>query len=430
MRLAAGFRLGDWVVRPADGSVTSGGTTKRLEPLLMDLLVFLCSRPRQVVSKDDVLAHVWQGRFVSEDTLKASFYHLRKTLGDSVQSPRYIETLPKRGYRLLVDPVSLDPETRDPPSAAQDLYRKGTSLLAEQPSAADLTQARVYFERALELDPDHHAAAAALALVYVHLVAAGDGDLMSRARSLSGRAAAGPPSAARALALGVTTLLHDRDAVAAEQNLREAIALDPRDANAHRWYAKLLSFCGRHDEAISEARNAVSADPLSIATHRDLLEALFMARRYDEAIEAARGLLGVAGHAPEIQLGLAWIHWILGDEQRAFDAVYAGFGASGVSRDVLDRVARAFATRGMREVFRLWVQVLEQQAALGQETIDLLVLYALLGESDRAFGQLDRLLRLCHPALLWVPVSPLLDGLRSDVRYSGILARLRPGIPS
>lgn len=428
---AAGFRLGEWIVRPADGSLASTGRASRLEPLLMELLVFLCSRPRQVISKDELLAYVWSGRFVSDDTVKAAFYQLRKALGDSARKPRFIETLPKRGYRVLLAPVPLDPEPRDPETAADSLVQRGKALLAGRPDPATLTQARLYLDRAIEADPDHADALAALAMLSVHLVALGTGgDLMARARALAVRSVvAAPGSAAGHAALGVTTLLHDRDVASAEEELRVAIALEPRDATAHRWSSKLLSFSGRHDEAIAEAKRAMEADPLSIASHRDLVEALFLARRGDEAIREAHELLRRFPQETEVQLGLAWLHWIAGHEQQAFEAFYAGLTGSGVARDVLDGSARVFREGGMPEVFRNWSQVLEGQAALGHKALDLVVLYALLGENDRAFEWIDRLVDLSHPAILWIPVSPVFDRLRSDVRYPGVLARLRRPAP-
>ena len=427
MILSGGFTLGKWVVRPADGSLVSAGTARRLEPLLMDLLVFLCSRPRRVVTKDEVLEHVWHGRFVSEDTLKASFYQLRKALDGAARAPQYVETLPKRGYRMLIEPVPLDGGTRDPPVDAQDLFLKGRALLAAQPGAADLSQARLYFERLLDLDPDYQDAAAMLAIVYIHLVMLGaDEDLMARARALADRAAGAVPGTFTArLALGITTLLHDRDAGAAEKALNEAIAADPRQPSAHRWLARLLSFRGRHDEAIAEARLSADLDDLSIMARRDLLEVLFMARRYDEALEEAERLLAIAGRSPEVRLGFVWVHWMLGSRQKAFDAAYAGFGELGVARAVLDRLARTFRDHGMREVFEVWAELLAQRSALGQNALDLLFLDAVLGRHDRAFRLIDVLLRRGHPALLWIPVCPLLDPLRSDVRFSGVLSQLR-----
>src|ERR1700680_2348493 len=78
--LLTGFRLAEWVIKPEDGSLTSPTATARLEPLLMDLLVFLCSRARQAVPEQDVLDAVWGGRLVSDETVKGSLYQLRKAL--------------------------------------------------------------------------------------------------------------------------------------------------------------------------------------------------------------------------------------------------------------------------------------------------------------------------------------------------------------
>ena len=159
------FELGGCTVNPEDGSLTSPGRSVRLEPLQMDLLVFLCSRAGQVVTKDEILETVWRGRFISDDTVKSTFYQLRKALNDSPRKPRYIETIPKRGYRVLIDPIPLERPggSRTPGTIATDLFRKGAALLSGQPGAAALKQARLYFERAIESDPDHAESGPALA---------------------------------------------------------------------------------------------------------------------------------------------------------------------------------------------------------------------------------------------------------------------------
>src|SRR5438445_671273 len=149
--LLTGFRLGEWLVKPDDGSLVSSHRVTRLEPLLMELLVFLCSQAGQVVSKQDVLKNIWRNRWVSDGTVKASFYQLRKALGDSPRKPRFIETLPKRGYRILIQPIAL---TKSGDSAvlgdgADELYRNGRSILSGHPGPAALKQAR----RGLECDP-------------------------------------------------------------------------------------------------------------------------------------------------------------------------------------------------------------------------------------------------------------------------------------
>src|SRR5262245_63205103 len=67
----------------------------------MDLLAFLANSGGRVVSKDEIIDAVWHGRFIAEATLTRSIADLRRALGDDQRSPQYIETIPKRGYRLV-----------------------------------------------------------------------------------------------------------------------------------------------------------------------------------------------------------------------------------------------------------------------------------------------------------------------------------------
>jgi Flp pilus assembly protein TadD len=417
-------------VKPDDGSLISSQRITRLEPLLMELLVFLCSRAGQVVSKHDVLKGVWRGRFVSDDTVKASFYQLRKALGDTPRKPRFIETLPKRGYRILIEPLGLmeSDDSPGPRAGADELYRKGRSILSGQPSPAALKQSRLYFERAIEAQPEHAESLAALAHTYIHLVTLGmatGSELLPRAKAVALRALETDPKLARAhVALAIVQLLHERNLEDAEKNLRLASDLDPNDALPHCWYAKLLSSRGRHEEAVSHARQALRADALSLAVRRDLVEILFLARRYDETIAEAHQLVEMAGNAPDVQLGLAWVYFLKDDQAKAFHTLCAGFHALGTAPEILDQMAKAFRRGGIRAVFQLWAQVMEKQAALGQKSLDVLVLYALLGEKDRCFKVLESIVKQSHPAVLWLPVSPLFDKLRSDRRYDRLLARL------
>jgi TolB-like protein/DNA-binding winged helix-turn-helix (wHTH) protein/tetratricopeptide (TPR) repeat protein len=89
-------------VDPRDGTLSSGGSTRRVEPQVMDLLQCLITHPGEVVSRQQIVDRVWQGRIVSEDSLTGCVSQLRKAMGDDARTPRYLETIPKRGYRLLM----------------------------------------------------------------------------------------------------------------------------------------------------------------------------------------------------------------------------------------------------------------------------------------------------------------------------------------
>lgn len=94
------LRIGDWCVNAAANELTRDGEIVRIEPKAMEVLLFLADRAGQVVSREDLLAALWLGAVVGDDALTQAVIKLRKALGDTARSPRYIETISKRGYRL------------------------------------------------------------------------------------------------------------------------------------------------------------------------------------------------------------------------------------------------------------------------------------------------------------------------------------------
>jgi DNA-binding winged helix-turn-helix (wHTH) protein len=96
------FNLGPWVVRPTLNSVSRNGHSIRLEPKAMEVLVCLARHDGSVVSKDKLIADVWSDTpFVGDDVLVRCISDLRRAMDDDAKAPRVIETIPKRGYRLL-----------------------------------------------------------------------------------------------------------------------------------------------------------------------------------------------------------------------------------------------------------------------------------------------------------------------------------------
>lgn len=95
------FQIGEWVVSPKLNSFCRNGETVRLEPKVMQVLLCLADE-RDVVSKEKLMRMVWPDTFVTDDVLTRSISELRKVFADSPKTPRYIQTIPKGGYRLLV----------------------------------------------------------------------------------------------------------------------------------------------------------------------------------------------------------------------------------------------------------------------------------------------------------------------------------------
>jgi len=123
----AAFEVGDWVVRPELDRLERNGIAVTLEPRVMDVLVCLARHDGDVVSPDELVDEVWHGSIVSDAPLYQCLAKLRKALGDDVQRPRYIETVRKRGYRLVA-PVSVVAPT--PVAVHVDAGRTASRYLA------------------------------------------------------------------------------------------------------------------------------------------------------------------------------------------------------------------------------------------------------------------------------------------------------------
>jgi DNA-binding winged helix-turn-helix (wHTH) protein len=111
--MEADFRLGDWVVQPQLGNVIRDEVTIHLEPKVIGVLVCLARRAGKLVTKCEFLQTVWAGTNVTEDSLKRSVRELRKAFGDNARAPRFIGTVPTRGYYLMLTPLGV-PNVRSP----------------------------------------------------------------------------------------------------------------------------------------------------------------------------------------------------------------------------------------------------------------------------------------------------------------------------
>ncbi len=95
------FRCDRVEVRPSRNIVAVDGVEARVGSVVMNVLVALARREGELATKAELFAEVWSGRSVSDDVLTVAIYELRKLLGDRARSPRFIETIPGRGYRWI-----------------------------------------------------------------------------------------------------------------------------------------------------------------------------------------------------------------------------------------------------------------------------------------------------------------------------------------
>jgi DNA-binding winged helix-turn-helix (wHTH) protein len=95
------FRVGDWLVEPSLNRLSRADRVVRLDLKAMELLVYLAEHAGEVLSKQRLVDSVWKVEAIADGTLTHAIAQLRKSLGDHARSPTYIETIPKRGYRLI-----------------------------------------------------------------------------------------------------------------------------------------------------------------------------------------------------------------------------------------------------------------------------------------------------------------------------------------
>ena len=111
------FEVGEWSVHPTLNRLSRNGEEVRVEPKVMQVLEVLAETPGEVVTRETLVARVWPGVFVSEDVLHRAIRELRRIFGDDTNNPTYVETIRKRGYRLIAPVRTATTETPTPAPA-------------------------------------------------------------------------------------------------------------------------------------------------------------------------------------------------------------------------------------------------------------------------------------------------------------------------
>jgi TolB-like protein/DNA-binding winged helix-turn-helix (wHTH) protein/tetratricopeptide (TPR) repeat protein len=125
LRPTSVVRFGTYEVSLQSGEVRKAGLRIKVQQQPMKLLETLLERPGEVVTREELRSRVWPNESFGDfdQALNIAIGKLRSALGDSAENPRFIETLPKRGYRFIADVsvVDADPRPKNPRSAAGDL---------------------------------------------------------------------------------------------------------------------------------------------------------------------------------------------------------------------------------------------------------------------------------------------------------------------
>jgi len=299
-----------------------------------------------------------------------------------------------------------------------------------------LASAIAAFDRAIAIDPKYALAYAALARTYSVATVVGLGvptETLSNARDAASKALAIDDSVAAAHStLGFVYAHLAFDWAAAEREFRRGIELNPSDAGGHMFYSNsFLSPHGRHDDAIAEMRVALELDPLSASVDSFLGRTYLWARRYPDALAQ---LQKSVRQFPNFAVGherLAHLYTYIG---RFDDAISEETKARVLvgedSRDALkqeDALRAALAAHGPRGYWAELLTVPQINAKAPEaysSSYGFALLYARLGEKDKALELLERAYAERQIAMTEIAVEPAFDPLRSDQHFRSLLRRV------
>jgi serine/threonine-protein kinase len=289
-----------------------------------------------------------------------------------------------------------------------------------------------YYEQAITKEPNYAPAFAGISYCYQWLCLYGfltPSEGMPKASAAAARALAIDSDLADSHhALAGLKFGYDWDFTGAEREFKQALELDPNDAEAHVNYAELLEVMGRSAEAVAEGNRALELDPLSLEVNFNVGWTFLCTGQYDRADELARRLIELepkipAGHA---LLGLEF--WKKGRYDQAVSELETSVALGG-SPPTIGYLGCLYGIVGEREkAQRVLAQLRELSAkryvlpgTIGQ-------VYAGLGEMDRAFEFFEQAYEQRVPGSLTLKCrADLVPGLSADPRFADLLRRI--GLP-
>jgi Tfp pilus assembly protein PilF len=228
-------------------------------------------------------------------------------------------------------------------------------------------------------------------------------------------------------ARGFSSFFYEWNWSQSEQEFQRALALDPDNALAHSWHGIFLRSLGRVDEATAEGKLAEALDPTSPIMPFSLGLVFITARRYEEAITALTRAL-------ELEPGLVVAHEFLAE---AYMLSGNGDLAIQEGRRALDLgtpgtrwlLAAAYLVAGKKtDAMDMLEKAVDEARPANGSAAFLAAGLSVFGDTDRAFGYLERAYSDHEYLMVLLNVQPEFDALRADPRFSDLVRRV--GIPS
>ena len=100
-KLTSDYHVNGWLIEPKINRISRGTVVHKVEPRIIRLLTYMANRQNETCTKEELITNVWEGVWISENTLSGTVRTLRKLLVDDWKNPQFIETVSKSGYRLI-----------------------------------------------------------------------------------------------------------------------------------------------------------------------------------------------------------------------------------------------------------------------------------------------------------------------------------------
>jgi TolB-like protein/Flp pilus assembly protein TadD/predicted Ser/Thr protein kinase len=289
-----------------------------------------------------------------------------------------------------------------------------------------------YYQKALALDPTDARYSSGLADAYllqtqvIGTMPQREG--MAKVKEYARRALAADDASAEAhTSIAVAILFADWNWSEAERHVRHAIQLTPGYSTAHLVYSVLLATSGRLNEAIEQDSIATSLDPLSLIVNWNASASLFYARRYDEAIAQAKRAVELDPTSPLAEGSLARIYEAVGNYQASLDILDNYLPESMGGKAVVARLRQGYATGGVAGYWRTMLALHNEggEASKG-DAIHSAMIYAKLGDRERALAYVERAFAQHSGDMIFLNVEPAFDSIREDPRFHAIMRRVSP----
>jgi eukaryotic-like serine/threonine-protein kinase len=343
---------------------------------------------------------------------------LQNEVAQAIASEIHLKLTPAEQSRLVLQ-RSINPE-------AQEAYLRGLYWRDKY----QMDKSFAFLEDATKKDPNYAPAYAALSTTYPFMIydhALPIKEAYPKWRAAVSKAIELDDGLAEAhVALGFLLHHHDWNWTEAECEFKRAIQLNPNLAEAHTWYAADLASLGRLDEAVAESARARQLSPYSIGANSDYAQYLIGAGQFPKALEQARKMLDLAPNAAHDLLGLAYEQ--MGDLSRAIAEFQIEVKDTNRYFLALTNLAHAYAVAGDKpQALKLLAELQELSKRRIVDSFEFAIVYAGLGDKDRAFEFLNKGYDERPSNLESLKLEPRMNPLRSDPRYQELL--LRMGLP-